>query len=147
MQQFTIPQFIDVESKIIGAMTTRQFLICLSAGGLLYIIYKLADFTLFVFLGLIIIAVFGALGFLPINGRPMHFFLLNFMQTLKKPKTRVWNKHISKTELKKILERNYLAPVVSHIIQPKGQLPQSSLRDLALVVDTGGVYHGDNLLD
>ena len=35
MQQFTVPQFIDVEPKIIGPITTRQFLIFLAAGLML----------------------------------------------------------------------------------------------------------------
>ena len=35
MQMFTVPQFIDVEDKIIGPITTRQFIICLVGLGLL----------------------------------------------------------------------------------------------------------------
>ena len=49
MQQFVIPQFIDVEDKIIGPITVRQFIIMLAGGGLVFISYKLSDFTLFLF--------------------------------------------------------------------------------------------------
>ena len=47
MQQFVVPQFIDVEDKVIGPVTVRQFLILLVGGGVLFIAYRLSDFTLF----------------------------------------------------------------------------------------------------
>ena len=45
MQQFTVPQFIDVEDKIIGPITTRQFVIMLAGFTLIGISYKLFDFS------------------------------------------------------------------------------------------------------
>jgi adenosylhomocysteinase len=50
MDQFTVPQFIDVEDKIFGPITTRQFLILLATGLILFIAFKLADIALFIFL-------------------------------------------------------------------------------------------------
>ncbi|KKS92044.1 MAG: hypothetical protein UV69_C0039G0006, partial [Parcubacteria group bacterium GW2011_GWE2_43_12] len=32
MQQFVVPQFIDVEDKIIGPITVRQFIIIMVGG-------------------------------------------------------------------------------------------------------------------
>ena len=48
MQQFTVPQFIDVEPKIIGPITTRQFLIFLGAALLIFLFYKMLNFGAFV---------------------------------------------------------------------------------------------------
>ena len=81
MKQFVVPQFIDVEDKIIGPVTTRQFLILLVGGLMLFIAYKLADTGLFVIL-LIIIGGFSlVLAFVKINGQAFHYFLLNIIQT------------------------------------------------------------------
>ena len=47
MEQFTVPQFIDVEDKVIGPITVRQFIILLFGGGFIFIAYRLSDFVLF----------------------------------------------------------------------------------------------------
>ena len=46
---FTVPQFIEVESKVIGAITARQFMILLAGAILVGILYKLLSFWPFVF--------------------------------------------------------------------------------------------------
>ena len=48
MQKFIVPQFIDVESKIIGPITTRQFLIMLAGLILGFAAYKLSDLGSFI---------------------------------------------------------------------------------------------------
>ena len=48
MQQFTVPQFIDVEDKILGPISVRQFLIMLGGGLFAFVAYKVADFALFI---------------------------------------------------------------------------------------------------
>lgn len=40
MQQFLVPQFIDVENKIIGPLTVRQFVIFLIAAGFIFLVLK-----------------------------------------------------------------------------------------------------------
>ena len=40
MDRYNVPQFIDVEAKIIGPITARQFIIMLVACGLTFIWYK-----------------------------------------------------------------------------------------------------------
>ena len=99
MQQFVVPQFIDVEDKIFGPVTTRQFLILLIAGGIVYLAWELADLALFA----VILAVVGGfslvLAFVKVNGQAFHYFLLNIGQTAKKPTLRIWRKEYSKSEL------------------------------------------------
>ena len=99
MQQFVVPQFIDVEDKIFGPITTRQFLILLVAGLITFVVYRFADF-----MSLILTLVFldgGALilAFVKINGQTFHYFILNVVQTMRKPKLRLWNKALSNEDL------------------------------------------------
>ena len=51
MQQFTVPQFIDVEDKVIGPITVRQFIIMLAGFLAIAICYKLLDFAAFIVAG------------------------------------------------------------------------------------------------
>ena len=77
MQQFTIPQFIDVEDKIFGPITVRQFVIMLACLLLSALAYKLTDFALFLTETILFFAAGGTVAFLRVNGRPFHYFILN----------------------------------------------------------------------
>ena len=141
MQQFVVPQFIDVEDKVIGPITVRQFIILLVAGGLVFAAYKLSDFTLFLF-NLLLIAVFTILfAFIKINGRPVHYFILNVIQTLKKPFLRIWDKELNDFELKQKMEKKEAVVVVKRRQKPLFGITR--LAELSLIVDTGGVYEGE----
>lgn len=138
MPQFVVPQFIDVEDKIIGPITTRQFIILLVDGFIIFILYKILVFTYFILFGVLLFAMGGTLAFLRINGQPFHFFLLNFLQTSKKSKIRVWNKEKSDFELRTLL---HATPPPPPPVKPhKEPLTRSRLSEIALLVDTGGVY-------
>jgi hypothetical protein len=138
MQQFVVPQFIDVEDKIIGPITTRQFIILLVTGLIIFILYKILLFTYFVIFDLATFALGGTLAFLRINGQPFHFFLLNFLQTSRKPKVRVWNKERTEAELREYMR---FAPPPPLPPKPRKEpLSQSKLTEVALIVDTGGIY-------
>ncbi len=50
MAQYVVPQFITVEDKILGPITVRQFLILLVDTGLMFIFYKIFDFSLFLYI-------------------------------------------------------------------------------------------------
>lgn len=142
MQQFTIPQFIDVEDKIIGPITTRQFIIMLVAFLIGGISYKIFDFSLFITISLLVIIICGIFAFVKINGRPFHFFALNLIQTLKRPKLRVWNhKILLAKDSKQVDESKIIAKSIS--VPPKKFPTISRLAELSLIVDTQGAYRGE----
>lgn len=138
MQQFTVPQFIDVEDKIFGPITVRQFVIMLACLLFSAVAYKLSDFALFITEAVLIFIIGGIIAFLRINGRPFHYFILNVIQTMKKPKLRVWNSQTGKGREK---EETITIKQVAKI-QPKSLYARSKLAELSLVVDTGGAYEG-----
>jgi len=139
MQQFTVPQFIDVESKIIGPITTRQFLILLAAAIIIAASYKLFDFSLFITISVVVFALAATFSFVKINGRPFHYFILNATQTLRRPRIRVWNNKIMP------VEQQEKAPYVKTEVkaEPKEYYKTSHLAEMALIVDTKGRYKGE----
>ena len=139
MQQFTVPQFIDVENKIIGPITTRQFLILLAAAVIIGLSYRLFDFSLFILIAFVVLILAGTFAFVKINGRPFHLFMVNIIQTWKRPNLRVWKKVIDETP---VSETAPAAPQVPKY-QPKEFYGESRLSQLALVVDTKGKYKGE----
>jgi hypothetical protein len=139
MQQFTVPQFIDVESKIIGPITTRQFIIFLASAIILAASYKLFSFTIFIFIAIFVLILAGAFAFLKVNGRPFHFFILNVIQTVRRPRLRVWNNRVLATEKDEAvpLPKREAPP------PPKELYKKSRLAELSLIVDTQGKYKGE----
>jgi len=138
MDQFVVPQFIDVEDKIIGPVTTRQFVILLTATLIIFIAYKLADTALFIFLLCVIGGFALVLAFVKINGQPFHYFLLNIFQTLRRPSIRIWDRRYTDNELKIVQELRKVAPVAEKKFRPKAN--RSRIRQLSLAVNTGGYY-------
>ena len=138
MNQFVVPQFIDVEDKIFGPITTRQFLILLVAGLAIFIAFKLADIALFIFILVLIGGVALVLAFVKINGQTFHFFLLNIFQTMRRPSLRIWNKSMTKAELNES-RLSGKVEIMEKVIEVP-HLSYSRLRDLSLIVNTGGYY-------
>lgn len=141
MQQFVVPQFIDVEDKVIGPITVRQFVILLFSAGLEFLAWKYSDLTLFL-AETIGIAIFTILfAFIKINGRPVHYFFLNFVQTSKKPWLKIWHKEFNSHDLKASMKK---AGDKTHMVIPRKTLVGSTrLTELSLMVDTGGLYEGE----
>lgn len=144
--QFVVPQFIDVEDKIIGPICTRQFVIMLVGGLFIFIEYKMTDFALFILEALITLALVVVLAFIRINGQPFHYFLLNIIQTFKRPKLKIWDKELTDRELR-VLYQIELEFKEKQQVKPttplKKPVSQSRLSELALMVDTGGAYRGE----
>jgi len=139
MQQFTVPQFIDVESKIIGPITTRQFVIFLVAATIIGISYRLFDFSLFVTIAVVIAIVAALLAFVKVNGRPFHLFMLNALQTIRRPRLRIWNN----TAVMDVNEKEVDVAPVETKPAPKEYYKKSHLAEVALIVDTQGRYKGE----
>lgn len=145
MQQFTVPKFIDQEDKIIAFITVRQFLIMIVAGILVAICYALLVFWAFVLSAIVILLAFGVVAFLPVNGRPFHYFLINIIERTKKPSVRVWNKELNDAELRHYIKmKKEEAPKKE---APRPRFSTSQLSQIALVVDTGGSYQGEDVFD
>ena len=142
MQQFTVPQFIDVEDKIIGPITARQFLIMLSGFMLIAVCYKIFSFNIFLILAILIFAISGVFAFFKVNGMPFHFFVLNFSQTTIRPGKRIWNHEFGKENVTEIKVEQSIA--FKPEAKPRKSFSSSRLNELALIVDTQGAYQGES---
>jgi len=138
--RFIVPQFIDNENKIWGPITVRQFIILMVGVLFIFISYKLADFSLFLLEGIFILILVIFFAFYKVNGAPFHVFALNVVETLKKPRIRVWLKQYIKRQEFKTRDEDQAPP--SPVVK-KTFLPGRKLSELSLIIDTGGVYKGE----
>ncbi len=142
MEQFVVPQFIDVEDKIIGPITTRQFVIMLVTAGFIFLAYRFLYFVQFLLVTAVILIIGLSLAFIRVNGRPFHFFLLNLLQTSRRPRLRTWNKHLTDEEVRLSMKAPPSSTAAPKLVA-RPPLASSRLSELSLMVDTGGVYKGE----
>lgn len=141
--QFVVPQFLDVEAKIIGPITARQFIIMLATILTEFLIYRIfLNLLVIIVLGIPVLLIGLAFAFGKVNGQPFHYIVINVIQTIRKPARRVWDKTLTDSDLKVYLQKDVVA--VADKVPFKAPLEQSRLSELALVVNTGGVYQADD---
>lgn len=151
MNRFVAPQFIDVEDKIIGPITTRQFVIIIIGFVLIFLAYKILDTTAFGILTFVVIVSILLFGFVKINGRRFHVYVASMFEALSRPKIRVWFKDNTemRATLRKLNQEEDEDLVKSDVIPTRANIETKRLSELALLVDTGGRFSAgdDNVVD
>ena len=69
--QFQIPQFIEVEAKIVGPLTLKQFMYLAAAGGISFASFFIFQTLLFVLITMFVGIIGIALAFIRYNGQPL----------------------------------------------------------------------------
>lgn len=129
--RFQVPQFIEVEDKIFGPLTIKQFIYLLGGGGLSFIIYKFIG-NIFIS-ALLILPVVGfalALAFYKINNKPFINVVEAAFNYYIGNKLYIW-KHVEKPIIAK--EQDKDTTTVSDFYIPK--LSDSKLKDLTWSLD------------
>lgn len=90
--RFEVPQFIEIEDKIFGPLTWKQFVYVAGGGGLAAVLFFFTPLIIFLILGLPIAAVTFLLTFFPVNNRPFALFLEAAVRYFKGSKLYLWRK-------------------------------------------------------
>jgi len=114
--QFQVPQFIEVEDKIFGPLTFRQFVFIAGGLGICYVLWRLLP--IFVSGPLVIGtgALAAALAFMQYNGRPFIVAIENGFFYLLRSKLYLWNNERPKTaaqSVQKVAQTDVYVPKLS----------------------------------
>ena len=90
--QFQVPQFIDIEDKVIGPFTIKQFMYLAGAGLIVFILYKILNIMVVIVLAIPIVVIALALGFYKPNNQPFIVLVKSFFGFLRKPDFYIWKK-------------------------------------------------------
>ncbi len=130
--QYQVPQFIEIEDKIFGPLTAKQFFYLLGGGALIFIMYIFLQLWLVIILGIPVVGFVGSLAFLKINGIPFIKILSNALGFATSSRLYLWKK----VEIKKIEEEIKLPSEMAQnlpMIAPR--LTENKLQDLAWSLD------------
>lgn len=131
--RFQVPQFIDVEDKIFGPLTFKQFIYVAGAIGLCVVFFTFLN----KFVALLIsvpVVVFGvALAFYKMNNRPFIQMVENFFHYSLSSKLYLWQKEERKPVEVGSKEKEVGGKSAPQIYVPK--LSESKLKDLSWSLD------------
>ncbi len=126
--QFEVPQFIEVEDKIFGPLTLKQFIYLAGGAGISFTLYSFLPFFIAVLLILPIMGLSGALAFYKKDNRPLILLTESAFKYLLGNKLYIWKK-----EEKKKKKDKETVDVVKQLNIPK--LSNSKLKDLSWSLD------------
>ena len=129
--QYAVPQFTDVEDKLIGPLTLRQFLFLLATGGVIMFFYSLLKLSIFFFFFALPTALLGiGLTFGKYNGRPLFGYSGALLYFLTRPQARIFQREEPTMAVSFKAAKN--------VVTQKGRLEepdQSRLKKLAYLLD------------
>ncbi len=135
---YKIPQNVELEDKILGPFTLKQFLYLLAAGLVTFVmfstVYTVSPAAFFIIAAFTWI-VAGAFVFIHPNDQTFAKFITSFTAFYTRPSQRAWRRLPSLGEIK--LEDEQVAPTVAQD-EPSDEEVRSKLARLAHVVDARG---------
>jgi len=90
--EFTVPQFIEKEAKIVGPLTFKQSIYIGAGGAICFFLFFTIPVYLFVPLAIIIMGSAAGLAFLKIQSISLPAYVKNFFFFLSKPRVYLWKK-------------------------------------------------------
>lgn len=127
--QFKVPQFIDVEDKLFGPFTFRQFAYLVGGAGISFVIYKLLPLWIGIFIIIPVIGLSVLLVFYKINEKPFVFYLQAGINYLISSKLYLWKQRLVKPNNKE--KEQETLPLVSII----PMTTTNKLKDLSWSLD------------
>ncbi len=129
--QFQVPQFIEVEDKIFGPLTFKQFVYVAGGAGAAYLFWRTLPFFFSVPLIMGIGALAASLAFFKYNGRPFILAMEHGFYYLVRTKLYLWNNAAKTAKPRKLATKATLP--TSQVYVPT--LSQSKLHELAWSLD------------
>lgn len=132
--RYQVPQFIEVEDKIFGPLTWKQFVYIAGGIGASIALYLFLPFYISIIPIILILALAATLAFYKINNRPFINALESYFLYIIHPKLYIWHKEEHLLNIPKQSEE-----ISTNEFIPK--LTNSKLKDLAWTLD---VREADN---
>ena len=134
--RFQVPQFIEVESKIFGPLTLKQFIYLAGGAGLAFLLYVvLKNVYITIFAAIPVVALAVALAFYKVHNRPFIEVVESALRYFMAPKVYVWKKEKPKEAISAIeimAARREVKPLGPEYA---AKLTRNKLKDLAWSLD------------
>ena len=130
--RFQVPQNVDIEDKIVGPLTGKQFGWIIAACIILFVSFKIFDTATFVAIAVVVGGLAVVFAFVRPYGQPMVVFVSNIFLYMFKSREYVWRRKGPQFK-----EADSIKKQDDLLIIKKG-LPDQKVEDLAKVLDSDG---------
>jgi hypothetical protein len=96
MSQFEVPQFIELESKIVGPLTLKQFGFIAAPALISFFLFFTLNTVIWVMLTIILVVSGVSFAFIKLNGRPLYMIAFLGIKYFWQPKMFLWKRPITK---------------------------------------------------
>jgi hypothetical protein len=124
--RYQVPQFIEVEDKIFGPLTLKQFIYLAGGGGLCLVFFSLLPIYITIVLSLPVMGFALALAFYEVNGRPFVVAIEHAFRYYFGSKLYLWKQRQATNTAARAA-----APVAQAPMLTVPKVSDSRLRDLA----------------
>ena len=131
--QFKVPQFLEIEDKIFGPFTFKEFVYLVGGAGICYILFKLLGIWLGAIPILLVAGFSLALTFYHPNGKPFLNMVESAIKFAMQSKLYIWKRHDVKITNEQLRITNEGKKEVMKEVGSR--LSGSKLRDLAWSLD------------
>ena len=134
--QFQVPQFLDVEDKIVGPFTLKQFLYLIGSVGLAYMTWRYITFLgIQYLLALGWVALGGSLAFYRPNKKPLVYMIESAFNFIKSDRRFIWRRRKQEKMETHLDLGNFQSTTIGVGALPVSTSGQSKLNDLTWSMD------------
>ncbi len=134
--RFQVPQFIEVEDKIFGPLTLKQFIYLAGGGGLSFAIYRLLGSLFLSLIPIILILGFSAaLAFYKINNKPFIYTVEAAFKYFFSSKLYIWKKEENYKPAKIDMEKEAVRRTGQFASMNVPKISDSKLKDMTWSLD------------
>lgn len=94
MARFSVPQFIDIESKIVGPLTIKQFAFIAIPSLVTFLLFFVLNFAAWIIVAIVLVSSGIAFAFVKVGGRPLWVMLFKGITFFWEPKLFLWKQAI-----------------------------------------------------
>lgn len=130
MALFNIPQFIDVEDKIVGPLTAKQLGWIAAGGVVLLVLWSKLDLSAFIMAALIVGFIFGMLAFYRPHNQPLIMFIFSIFAFFFRPKMYIWRRVTEAEKAKKKATNKTTATAIAH-----KEISENKIEEISSMLD------------
>lgn len=122
--RFQVPQYIEVEDKLFGSLTFKQFVYLAGSGGIVVATFSFFPKIIAFIISAPVVVLGLALAFYKVNNRPFILTLESFTRYITKGKLYIWRK-----DEKKVIKKSGAEEENPMVYVPR--LSNSKLKDMS----------------
>lgn len=132
--EYQVPQYLEVEDKVIGPLTLKQFVYLAGGGGLLLLLFRILKFPVFIIFAIPICGLVYALAFYKVAGRSFIKVIGTLFGFIGKPSLYIWKKKLPKPKVLAEKEKK-VSEFIKKKPPPLKEIPKSKLEETQWRID------------